>query len=332
VMMEPPHFTKTVSFLGTGICDGKPIKWERRAYDDPPNIYILPERCISVARGSKQGEVLYYITKNTENLKEKLEKMGLPGEQIEQIWEEEDVPDVYFVDGTLVLDLNFMRQSTLIAVKKSTVAVVAEEDTDLLKWIRNSIRKKRNFLKNPGAFIYRAIKKQLDIIHDRISEIHKVVTRVEQELSHNLRSEDTDKVLQVYDVLLELHDVRRELSYFWKVIMKLRRSPLLKPEEIEDIKGDVQEVLSFVSLTIKSANSILDLHDRALSMELNLLIKRLTAISIILAVITIVTGIYGMNFRYIPLAENPYGFWIINGFMVLLYLGMWWWFKRIGWM
>ncbi|MDN5358642.1 MAG: magnesium transporter [Candidatus Diapherotrites archaeon] len=276
--------------------------------------------------------MIYYITRNTENLREKLNRIGLPGEQIEQIWEEEDVPDVYFVDGTLVVDLNFMDQSTLIAVKKNVVAVVAEEDTDLLRWIRNSIKKKRKFLQNPGAFVYRAIKKQLDIIHDHVSEIHKIVTRVEKDMSRNLRSENTEHVLHVYDVLLELHDVRRELAYFWKVIMKLKRWPLLKPEEIEDIKGDVQEVLSFVGLTIKSANSILDLHDRALSMELNLLIKRLTAISIILAVITIVTGIYGMNFRYLPLAEHPYGFWIINGFMVLLYFGMWWWFKKIGWM
>ena len=285
-----------------------------------------------MARSRKFGETVYYITTRTENLKEKLERLGLPGEQIEQIWEEEDVPDVYFVDGTLVVDLNFMDESTLIAVKKNTIAIVAEEETELLRWIRNAIRKRRRFLQNPGAFVYRAIKKQLDIIHDRVSEIHKSVSKAEREMAKNLRSEDTERVIHVYDVLLELHDVRRELSYFWKVVMKLRRSPILKPEEIEDIKGDVQEVLSFVSLTIKSANSILDLHDRALSMELNLLIKRLTAISIILAVITIVTGIYGMNFRYLPLADHPYGFWIINGLMVALYVGMWWWFKRIGWM
>ncbi len=289
-------------------------------------------RIISVARKRKLGETIYYITTKTERLDEKLEKLSLPGEQILQIWEEEDVPDVYFVDGTLILDLNFMGESTLIAVKKNTVAVVADEDTELLKWIKNSIKRRRKFLQNPGAFIYRAIKKQLDIIHDRVSEIHKTVTRVEKDMAQNLHSTDANRVLNVYDVLLQLHDVRRELSYFWKVVMKLRRTPLLKPEEIEDIKGDVHEVLSFVSLTIKSANSILDLHDRALSMELNLLIKRLTAISIILAVITIITGIYGMNFRYIPLAEHPYGFWIINGFLVLLYVGMWWWFKRIGWM
>ena len=285
-----------------------------------------------MARRRRLGETVYYITTKMEKLDDKLEKLGLPGEQILQIWEEEDVPDVYFVDGTLILDLNFMGESTLIAVKKNTVAVISDEETELLKWIKNSIKKKRKFLQNPGTFIYRAIKKQLDIIHDRVSEIHKTVTRVEKDMAQNLRSTDADRVLNVYDVLLQLHDVRRELAYFWKVVMKLRRTPLLKPEEIEDIKGDVHEVLSFVSLTIKSANSILDLHDRALSMELNLLIKRLTAISIILAVITIITGIYGMNFRYIPLAEHPWGFWIINGLLVILYVGMWWWFKRIGWM
>jgi len=285
-----------------------------------------------VARRRKLGEAIYYITTKTDNLAEKLTKIGLPGEQIEQIWIEEDVPDVYFVDGAIIADLNFMDESTLIAIKKNTVAVVAEEETELLRWIKNSIKRRRKFLQNPGTFLYRAIKKQLDIIHDRVSEIHKAVTRVEKTMAKNLRTTDTEMVLNVYDVLLQLHDVRRELAYFWKVVMKLRKTPILKPEEIEDIKGDVHEVLSFVGLTIKSANSILDLHDRALSMELNLLIKRLTAISIILAVITIITGIYGMNFRYIPLANHPYGFWIINGFLVLLYVGMWWWFRRIGWM
>ncbi len=284
------------------------------------------------SRTRRFGEAIYYITTNTSDLSTKLTKLGLPGEQIEKIWEEEDIPDVYFVDGTIVVDLNFMGESTLIAIKRNTVAVISDQETALLRWIRNSVRRRRKFLQNPGSFLYHAIKKQLDIIHDRVSEIHKSVTRVEKELATNLKSTGSSSVLNIYDVLLKLHDVRRELSYFWKVILKLRKSPILAPEELEDIKGDVHEVLSFVSLTIKSANSILDLHDRALSMELNLLIKRLTAISIILAVITIITGIYGMNFKYIPLANHPYGFWIINGLLILLYAGMWWWFKKIGWM
>ncbi len=276
---------------------------------------------------------MYYVTTKPERIKERLEKLGLPGEKIEQIWEEEDVPDVYYVDGTLVVDLNFMGESILIAVKKNTVAVIAEGETELVRWMRNAIRKKRKFLQHPGEFVYRAIKKQLDIIHDRISETHKQVTRIEKEMTQQFHTDKANEVvLNIYDVLLKLHDVRRELAYFWKMVIKLRRWPQLKTDQIEDIRGDVHEVLSFVGLTIKSANSILDLHDRALSMELNLLIKRLTAISIILAVITIITGIYGMNFRYIPLADYPYGFWIINGFMIVLYGAMWYWFKKIGWM
>ena len=283
-------------------------------------------------RSRKIGGVAYYVTTSPTGIEEKLKRFSMPGKYIEEIWEEEDVPDVYFADGTLILDLNFMDERTLLAVKKTAVAVLAEKETELVKWIRNTLRKKRTFLQNPGSFAYNAIKRQLDIIHDRISKTQRIVIKAEKSMAKNLRSEDAKNVIKIYDVLIQLYDVRRELAYFWKVLIKLRRTPFLKSDEIEDIKGDVHEVLSFVSLTIKSANSILDLHDRALSMELNLLIKRLTAISIILAVITIVTGIYGMNFRYIPLADHPYGFWIINGLMLALYAGMWFWFKRIGWM
>lgn len=277
-----------------------------------------------------QPTVKYVVVKGT-NIEEKLAEKGFPAEQIAHIWKEEDVPDVYVVDGVLVVDLNFMGSRTLLAVKRDCVAIVVDKETELLRWIRNAVKKKRKFTQQSGSFIYRAIKKQLDIIHEKVANVHKTVTSVEKDLAEHLHSSDPKDVLRIYDALVLLHDVRRELSYFWKVVMKLRRSPLLKPEEIEDIKEGVHEVLSFVTFTVKSANSLLDLHDRALSMELNLLIKRLTALSVILAVITIVTGIYGMNFRVIPLAEHPYGFWIINGLLVLLFLGMWWGFRRIGW-
>jgi len=283
-----------------------------------------------MAKRRSRTAATYTIVKPAD-IEKKLTEKGFPGEQIAQIWKEEDIPDVYVVNGTLVVDLNFMNNRTLLAVKKDKVAIVADKETDLLRWIRNVLKKRRKFTQSPGSFVYRAIKKQLDIIREKVAEVHKKTTSVEKTLAARLHSSEPEDVLSIYDALVLLHDVRRELSYFWKVVMKLRRSPLLKPEEIEDIKEDVHEVLSFVTFTIKSTNSLLDLHDRALSMELNLLIKRLTAISIILAVITIITGIYGMNFRVIPLAEHPYGFWIINGLMVALFFLMWWWFKKIGW-
>ncbi|HID09234.1 TPA: hypothetical protein EYP13_03315, partial [Candidatus Micrarchaeota archaeon] len=89
-------------------------------------------------RSRKIGEVIYYVTKSPDGLREKMERFELPGEHIEQIWDEEEVPDVYFVNGTLVVDLNFMDERTLLAVKKTTVAVVADGETELLKWIRNA--------------------------------------------------------------------------------------------------------------------------------------------------------------------------------------------------
>ncbi len=276
--------------------------------------------------------VSYLVTTDLERGIKETVKLGFPESQLREIIEEEEVPDVYFERGVLLLDLNFLDERTFIAVGKERVVVFAENETKLLRRIRNAVRKRRKFLQNREKFVAKVISAQLDIVYDYIAEVHKSVTRMEKVLYRNLSADNTALVLDAYKKLMDLLDVRRELSYFLRVLIRLKKTQYIKPETIEMLKTHVHEVLSFVSLTISSTKSILDLHDKAMSTELNILVKRLTSISIILSVITIITGIYGMNFRYLPLADHPMGFWILNGIMVLTFIVLAVFLKKINYL
>ena len=46
--------------------------------------------------------------------------------------------------------------------------------------------------------------------------------------------------------------------------------------------------------------------------------KMLASITIVISIPTIVASIWGMNFASMPLADKPYGFWIITGAALLL--------------
>lgn len=88
-----------------------------------------------------------------------------------------------------------------------------------------------------------------------------------------------------------------------------------------DILDTVREILS----------GNLEIYLSTVSNRLNEVVKILTVFATILGVATFVTGFYGMNFRHMPGAESPHAFRNILIFIVVISLGMLFWFRRMKW-
>ena len=60
--------------------------------------------------------------------------------------------------------------------------------------------------------------------------------------------------------------------------------------------------------------------------------RQLASWAAILAVPTAIAGIYGMNFEFMPELHWRYGYFAAIGLIVAVCAGLWWRFKRIGWL
>jgi magnesium transporter len=60
--------------------------------------------------------------------------------------------------------------------------------------------------------------------------------------------------------------------------------------------------------------------------------RQLAAWAAILAVPTAIAGIYGMNFRFMPELDWRYGYFIVLGAIAFICGGLWFRFRRIGWL
>ncbi|PTR07219.1 CorA-like Mg2+ transporter protein [Novosphingobium sp. GV055] len=60
--------------------------------------------------------------------------------------------------------------------------------------------------------------------------------------------------------------------------------------------------------------------------------RQLAAWAGLLAVPTAVAGIYGMNFEYIPELKWHYGYFFVWGVILTICGGLYWRFRRIGWL
>lgn len=60
--------------------------------------------------------------------------------------------------------------------------------------------------------------------------------------------------------------------------------------------------------------------------------RQLASWAAILAVPTAIAGIYGMNFKFMPELNYHNGYYIVLATIVVLCTGLWWRFRRIGWL
>ncbi len=78
--------------------------------------------------------------------------------------------------------------------------------------------------------------------------------------------------------------------------------------------------------------STLEAYLSVVSNRLNQVMKVLTVVTVVILPLTLVTGIYGMNFRYMPELASPLGYPWSLALMLVIALGLVWYFKRRRWL
>ncbi|SDB81264.1 magnesium transporter CorA family protein [Acinetobacter boissieri] len=97
---------------------------------------------------------------------------------------------------------------------------------------------------------------------------------------------------------------------------------------INDLVSHVERTQKHTSRLRQSIQSAIDLHFSAISNQTNENMRILAIITAIFAPLTLLTGIYGMNFESIPGLKSPEGFWVMLVAMLLTTLLLTFYFYR----
>ena len=133
--------------------------------------------------------------------------------------------------------------------------------------------------------------------------------------------------------LVQLLGIEKSLVYFVNSLstndllkLKMKRSDFLKIEQDEDLKDlfediiiDNSQALEMANVYTNILNGTMDAYGSIISNNLNITIRRLTLITIVLMVPTLVASFYGMNIQ-MPYQDNAYAFSYIIIISVLLSL------------
>jgi magnesium transporter len=222
----------------------------------------------------------------------------------------------------------FVGKSFLITVHKQPVAAL---DMVRQRWEREPTMVDPSPL---GFLLYRIASALVDGFFPVTDELDARVQHVEDRM---IASFDRRHVQTILRLRRDLTDLRRAVTPQRDVFTNLARHD----DDVLDAKTDPY-FADVVDLVLRLTDTIDTTRDRLAaafesqltlqSTELNVTMKRLTGLTVVLMVPTLIAGIYGMNFHAIPLLDWDWGFWASIVVMVAASVACWVWFRRLDWL
>ena len=208
-----------------------------------------------------------------------------------------------------------------IILTQDVIVTVCTEDLPVLQAFINN-RVKEFSTKKKLRFVYQILYRTSVVYQGNLRTIDKKRTEIEERIENDTREDD----------LIALHELESTLVYFATslransvVLDRLTRYKRLEqyPEDKELLDDVIVENKQAIEMTViyrDIINGTRELMSSVLDNRMNSVMKTLTSITLIMAVPTVISGIYGMNVNAegVPLANSPFGFAAICLLMVVV--------------
>jgi magnesium transporter len=186
----------------------------------------------------------------------------------------------------------------------------------------------------PSAALYAIVDRIVDDYQPVIESLDREVGEVEREVFSPSRSNPAEAIYNLKLETLALHAAVAPLAEPLERLARGRYQPI--HEEIRAYFGDVHDHLLRVIAQVEgrrdALTSVLMANLTQVTVRQNEDVRRISAWAAIIAVPTMVAGLYGMNFEHMPELGWAYGYPLVIGIIVVACFSLWSYFRRIGWL
>ena len=213
--------------------------------------------------------------------------------------------------------------------------VVFIDDTGIAeRIIRNVQKSKRWRTPSLGRFLYDflddIVKGDLRMLEKYEQELEKIEANIDSDMydvstsrTNAIRS-DIRRLLTHYDQLIDLAQEleENENGFFDQDVLRYFRLFLSRLDRLYNTAASIRDYTMQVG----------DLYKAHLELRQNHIMTILTVVTTIFMPLTLITGWYGMNFRYMPELETEWGYPLVFGTCILIITGSLIFFKKKKWL
>lgn len=216
-----------------------------------------------------------------------------------------DIPFTEMEDNSLTYDTYPLG---IIHTEKQIITVCLKNSRILTDFTNDKVKSFFTFKKS--RFILQILNKVSSSYLLYLRQIDKKSLMIEKRLHKSMKNRE----------LIQLHSLEKSLVYFSTSLKAneitlekmLKLDIIQKYSEDKDVLEDViienKQAIEMTEIYSNILASTMDFFASVISNNLNIVMKVLASVTILMAIPTLIGGIWGMNFAKMPLINNPYGF------------------------
>lgn len=217
----------------------------------------------------------------------------------------------------------------IILTGECIITITSKENTILDKFIKDRVKKFN--LSDLKLFVLQIFEQNVVSFLACLKKLNLKRNLIEQELYNSSRNKELQELLRIEKSLVYFVN---SLSTNELLKLKMKRTDVLKIRELEDhtdlfedIIIDNTQALEMSNVYTNILSGTMEAYASIVSNNLNQFIQRLTIVTIILMVPTLVASFYGMNVKHLPFQDSPYAFYGILAFSLFLGFFLIWFFR-----
>lgn len=233
----------------------------------------------------------------------------------------------------------------LLVIKHNVLLVVVSEQSKYFKELFDKVIEKtqRRKLKSEAYILY-------EFLHQDTKENYEVIENIDDKLASlekKIIGGAADERLMLQEIMSQKKYLIKMNKRLWassKIIFTIKKdltSLKLTHEEqglLDDIYDTLMHQVDLIETQKETVTDLLEIYTTTLnnklaeiSNKLNIVMKKMAALTIIIMVPTLIASIYGTNFHYLPEISWKYGYLWMFGLMTTTAFFTWLSFHRKGW-
>ncbi|MDR1004854.1 MAG: magnesium transporter CorA family protein [Prevotellaceae bacterium] len=209
------------------------------------------------------------------------------------------------------------------------VVTVCYYRTELIPDFIEHARHKHRVVLNMLDFILRMINSSAVWFQKYLKEINNDVNAAEKELEKSIRNEDLLQLMKLQKSLVFFNTSLRGNEVMIGRLRKIfQESTHLDIDLVEDVVIELKQAYNTVNIYSDILVGMMDAYASVVSNNVNVIMKRMTSLSITLMIPTLIASFYGMN---VDIRPFPYAFAVIILISAVLSAIAFLWFRKIRW-
>lgn len=228
-------------------------------------------------------------------------------------------------------DIPFNTVPIGIITNNEIIVGVCHYKTDMISDFIRYTQRKEIVIRHKFDLILRLIHSSSVWFLKYLKQINTAINHAEDALEKSIRNEDVLTLMKLQKSLVYFNTSIRGNEMMLSKLQSIFQEPIyIDKELLEDVETELRQAQSTVKIYSDILTGTMDAFASIISNNVNKIMKRMTSVSIVLMLPTLIASFYGMNVRNYW-EEWEYGFLATVAIAIFFSVSAFLWFRRIKW-